>query len=253
MDSGYYSACSALKAHTAALEFAANNIANISTTGYRGQIPSFESLLVQTGRQGNVRPGNVLPVSAWDRMSNELAALNGARADLAQGNLEHTGNPLDFAVEGPGFFAVQAKGGTLYTRNGSFRIAANGQLQTPAGDTVLGSDGPITVPRGTLSISPDGTISVNGAVAGKLRVVEFTSGAMVTPAGASYYSAPAPAAKPALGSLVRQGMLESSNVSPVAAMVGLISAQRQAEMVERAMSEYFSDFNRIAVEDLPKV
>lgn len=259
MDSGYYAACSALKAQTAALEFAANNIANISTTGYRGQIPSFESLLVGAAARpgnalpGDVRTGNTRPATAWDRMSNELAALNGARADLAQGNLEHTGNPLDFAVEGPGFFAVQTKGGTLYTRNGNFRIGANGQLQTPAGDPVLGSDGPISVPRGQLSISPDGTISVDGAVAGKLRVVEFTSGAAVTPAGASYYSAPASAAKPALGSLVRQAMLESSNVSPVTAMVGLISAQRQAEMVERAMSEYFSDFNRIAVEDLPKV
>jgi len=250
LDSGYYAACSALKAHTSALEIAANNIANISTTGYRGQIPSFESLLVQTpgGWQNAIRQS-----SGWDRMSNELATLDGARADLGQGNLEHTGNPLDFAVEGPGFFAVQTKGGTLYTRNGSFRVSANSQLQTSAGDAVLGASGPITVPRGQLSISPDGTISVNGAVAGKLRVVEFAAGTLVSPAGASYYSAPAVAAKPALGSQVRQGMLESSNVSPVAAMVGLISAQRQAEMVERAMSAYYSDFNRIAVEDLPKV
>src|ERR1700690_1782146 len=245
LDSGYYAACSALKAQTAALEFAANNIANISTTGYRGQIPSFESLLVQANRGR--------PATGWDRMSNQLAALSGTRADLAQGNLEATGNPMDFAIEGPGFFAVQSKGGTLYTRNGSFRIAANRQLQTPAGDPVLGTDGPITGPQGQLSISPDGTISVNGAVAGKLRVVEFASGAAVTPAGASYYSAPASAAKPVLASLVRQAMLESSNVSPVGAMVGLITAQGQAEMVERAMSEYFSDFNRIAVEDLPKV
>lgn len=245
MDSGYYAACSALKAHTGALEIAANNIANISTPGFRGQIPSFESLLVRSAGSGTV--------SKWDRMSNELATLNGSRADLGQGNLEHTGNPLDFAVEGPGFFAVQTKGGTLYTRNGSFRISASGQLQTSAGDPLLGASGPITVPRGQLSISPDGTISVNGAVAGKLRVVEFAAGALVSPAGASYYSAQAVAAKPALGSQVRQGMLESSNVSPVAAMVGLISAQRQAEMVERAMSAYYSDFNRIAVEDLPKV
>jgi len=250
LDSGYYAACSALKAHTSALEIAANNIANLSTTGYRGQIPSFESLLVQTA---GVRQNAVRQSSPWDRMSNELAALNGARADLGQGNLEHTGNPLDFAVEGPGFFAVQTKGGTLYTRNGSFRVSANGQLQTSAGDPVLGASGPITVPRGQLSISPDGTISVSGAVTGKLRIVEFAPSAEVSPAGASYYSVPAAAAKPALESLVRQGMLESSNVSPVAAMVGLISAQRQAEMVERAMSEYYSDFNRIAVEDLPKV
>jgi flagellar basal-body rod protein FlgF len=243
LDSGYYAACSALKTQTNALEIAANNIANVSTTGYRGQIPSFHSLLASTaGSQ----------MSGWERRVNEFAVLNSSRLDLGQGNLEPTGNPLDFAVEGAGFFAVQTKGGTLYTRNGSFKVAASGQLQSFAGDPVLGVSGPITVPGGAISISPDGTVSVNGAVAGKLRIAEFAASTALTPAGASYYAAPEGAAKPAIASFVRQGMLESSNVSPVAAMVGLISAQRQAEMVERAMTAFYADFNRIAADELPR-
>ncbi len=94
---------------------------------------------------------------------------------------------------------------------------------------------------------------MNGAVVAKLRIAEFAPAAEITPAGQSYYSAPKGAAKEALGSSVRQGMIESSNVSPVAAMVGLISAQRQAEMMERAMAAFYSDFNRIAAGELPRI
>jgi flagellar basal-body rod protein FlgF len=249
LDSGYYAACTALKTQTSALELAANNIANVNTAGYRGQIPSFRSFLVDSG--GGIRAGDS---NGWNRLTNQFAVLNGTQLDLAQGNLEHTGNPLDFALEGPGFFAVQTKAGTLYTRNGSFRVSPSGQLLSAAGDPLLGSTGqPITIPAGRpVSISLDGTISVDGAVAGKLRLMEFVAGNQLSPAGGSYYSAPAAAAKPAAGTQVRQGMLESSNVNSVSAMVGLISAQRQAEMVARAMSAFYSDFNRIAADELPR-
>lgn len=244
MDSGYYAACSALKTQNNALEIVANNIANVSTVGYRGQTPLFEAVMAQTsGRQ----------INGWERLTNQFATLNGSRLNLAEGNLEHTGNPMDFAIEGPGFFAVQTKTGTLYTRNGGFRVSATGQLVTGAGDPVLGATGPITIPSGELAISQDGTVSVNGAVAGKLQISEFAASTKLEPAGETYYAAPDKSAKAAIASNVRQGTLESSNVSPVAAMVSLISAQRQAEMMERAMSAFYSDFNRIAADDLPKV
>jgi flagellar basal-body rod protein FlgF/flagellar basal-body rod protein FlgG len=244
VDSGYYAACSGLKTQSAALELVANNIANVSTAGYRGQIPSFESLIAQTAGPA---------MNGWERLSNEHSVLNGARLDLDEGNLERTGNPLNFAIEGPGFFSVQTKAGTLYTRNGSFHVSSTGQLVTSSGDPVLGNSGPLTIPDGEVSVSSDGTISMNGAVAGKLRIVEFSPNADLKPAGESYYSAPTNSATPAIASSVRQGMLESSNVSAVWAMVALISAQRQAEMMERALGEFYSDFNRIAADDLPRV
>jgi flagellar basal-body rod protein FlgF/flagellar basal-body rod protein FlgG len=246
MDSGYYAACTALKTQSSALELVANNVANVNTSGYRSQIPSFESLLVEG--QHNF-PGN-----AWSRLLNQFSVVNGTHIDLKEGNLERTGNPLDFALEGPGFFAVQTKGGTLYTRNGSFHVSSGGQLLTSAGDPVLGSNGPITLPANAEpTISQDGTISIAGAVAGKVRVVEFASGAQISAAGDSYYKAPASAAQPALHTHIRQGMLESSNVNPVSAVVELITAQREAEMAGRAMNAFYSDFNRIAADELPRV
>lgn len=243
MDSGYYAACSALKTQSNALDIVANNVANTSTAGFRAQIPSFAALVAQSGARQ----------SGWERLTNEFSMLEGSRLDFAEGNLEHTGNPLDLAIEGPGFFAVQTKAGILYTRNGSFRVSAAGQLVTSAGDPVLGVGGPITIPEGEVAMSQDGTVSVNGAVAGKLRISEFAVDARLDPAGGSYYSAPDKSAKPALASSVRAGTIESSNVSPVAAMVALISAQRSAEMMQRAMSAFYSDFNRIAADDLPRI
>jgi flagellar basal-body rod protein FlgF len=205
LDSGYYAACTALKTQANALEIAANNIANVNTTGYRGQTPSFRSMLVASSatRQGR-----------WNRLVNEFAVLDGVRLDMARGNLEHTGNPLDLALEGPGFFAVQTTAGTLYARNGTFRISASRQLVTSAGDPVLGYSGPINLPGGDISISSDGTISVGGGVAGKLRVVSFDAKTQLIAAGGSYYSAPAAGTLLAANSLghqrmVRQGMLES--------------------------------------------
>jgi flagellar basal-body rod protein FlgF len=246
LDSGYYAACTALKAQSSALDLVANNVANVNTTGYRGQIPSFESLLVDSQRTS--------PANGWSQLINQFAVLNGTRLDLREGNLERTGNPMDFALEGPGFFAVHTKAGMLYTRNGSFQISAAGQLVTSAGDPVLGTGGPIVLPPNAQpSISADGTVSVADAVVGQLKLVEFAPGTQVDAVGDSYYSAPAKTAANGVHTQVRQGMLESSNVNPVAEVVGLITAQRQAEMVGRAMNAFYSDFDRIAADELPRV
>jgi len=246
VDSGYYAACTALKTQSNALEVIANNVANINTTGYRAQLPSFESLLVEGE--------NSTPSNGWSRLVNQFAVLDGARLDLTEGNLQRTGNPLDLALDGPGFFAVQTKAGELYTRDGNFRLSATGQLTTAAGDAVLGTAGLINVPgNAQIAIGPDGTISLAGAVTGKLRLVEFAPGAQLTAVGGQYYSAPATAATPALHTRIQAGMLESSNVNPVAAVVALITAQRQAEMVGRAMSAFYTDLNHIAVDELPRV
>jgi flagellar basal-body rod protein FlgF len=246
VDSGYYAACTALKTQSNALELIANNVANVNTSGYRGQIPSFASVLVETQHSA---AGN-----GWSRLLNHFSVLDGTHLDLGEGNLERTANPLDFALEGPGFFAVQTKAGPMYTRNGSFHLSAKGELVTAAGDPVLGTGGPIILPQNAEpSISADGTISVAGAVAGKLKLVEFAPGTELTAAGTGYYAAAASAAVQARHSEVAQGTLESSNVSPVAAMVQLISAEREAEMAGRAMNSFYSDFNRIAADELPRV
>jgi len=244
LNSGYYAACAGLQAQSRALDLVANNLANINTTGYRSQQPLFRSFLTDS-LAGSGDPLN--------RAINNFSLLGGSRLDLSAGNLDRTGNSLDLAIEGSGFFAVQTQGGVLYTRNGNFQVSPTGRLTTNAGDPLLGEQGPITIPGGAISISPDGTLSSDGAVVDKLRVVQFTSASAPAAIGNSYYSVPQKDVRPAPDSYVRQGMLESSNVNSVAAVAELITIQRKAEMLERAMSAFQSNLDHIAASDLSHV
>lgn len=131
----------------------------------------FRSLLASAGHQ---------LTNPLNRAINDFGVLEGSRTDLSSGNMERTGNSLDLAIEGKGFFEIKTRGGMLYTRNGNFRVSPKGQLTNATGDLVLGEAAlprdpglPISLPSGDISISPDGTISASGAVAGKLKIVEF--------------------------------------------------------------------------------
>lgn len=244
MDSGFYAACAALMARSQALDLVANNLANTSTPGYRAQHNIFRSLLASaTGRL----------TSGLNEAVNNFGVLGGSQMDLSQGNLERTGNDLDFAVQGPGFFVVQNAEGRFYTRNGNFQVSAQNQLITAQGDPVMGENGIIRVVGGPVSVSPDGTISVKGAVAGKMKLVEFPPGTALESAGKGYYTAPAKSDAAAKNSTVAQGTLESSNVNPVASAVELVAVQRYAEMMQRALGMFHSELNRIATDELPRV
>lgn len=244
MDSGYYAACTALVSRTQELDTIANNLANASTVGFRAEQNVFSSVLADAGNTTS---------SPLNQAINNYGILSGTTLDVSQGALQKTGNDLDMAIQGPGYFVVQTANGPMYTRNGSFQVSARGQLVTANGDAVMGDKGVITMAPGPVSISADGTISSNGAVTGKLRVVEFPPSTQLTSMGNTYYSAPANTAAAATKSDVRQGVLESSNVNPVAGMVELITAQRSAEMMQRALSMFNSEIDKTATQDLPKV
>ncbi len=249
MDSGYYAACAGLAAQMQALDLVAHNLANLGTTGYRGQQATFRTLLAGS------------PAVGWNPLNaalNNYGVLSGSRIDRATGNLNATGNPLDLSIAGPGFFVVRSDQGVVYTRDGGFHRAADGKLVTAAGDIVLaeqppGKQDPITLPEGAVSVSSDGTVSVAGVVIAKLRLAEFSDDTDLQAAGNARYAAPAGSELAAASSSVRQGMLEDSNVSPVAGAVELIVVQRNAEMMQRALSIFDSQFNQTAVQDLPKV
>ncbi len=244
MDSGYYAACAGLAAQMQSLELLGNNLANLSTTGYRGEQTTFRSIL--TGRD----------TVGWNAINvavNDYGVLSGSRLDLASGSLAPTGNPLDVSVAGKGFFVVQSGTETRYTRNGSFHVSPTGQLVTSQGESVLGQTGAITLPGGSVVISSDGTISVEGNVVDQLRLAEFAPATELTPIGNATYTAPAGAALPAADSTVEQGMLEGSNVNPTVAVVQLIMVQRNAEMLARAVAALDGQMNQTAVQDLPRV
>jgi len=117
----------------------------------------------------------------------------------------------------------------------------------------MGDKGPITLPQGNAEISSSGVISVEGDVAGQLQLTQFDSSVPLTSLGDAYYSAPAAAATPASNLTVRQGSLENSNINPVESAVSLIGIQRNAEMMQRALTTFHTEFNKIAAEDLPRV
>jgi flagellar basal-body rod protein FlgF len=242
MDSGYYAACTGLAARTQALDLAANNLANTSTRGYKAQLPVFQSLLSQP--EGG---------AGLEQAVNNFGVLAGTRLDHSAGTLETTGNDFDLALEGNAYFAVNTPAGVLYTRNGSLQLSGSGELLTAQGDPVLGEQGPIRLPNGKLTVAPDGSLSVDGALAGKLRVVEFAPGTPLESVGSSYYSAAGASARPAQEYRVRQGVLEASNVSPMSGAVDLIEIQRQFEALQRVFTTFDTELNRTAAQDLPRV
>jgi len=244
MDSGFYAACTALMARSQALDLVANNLANVSTPGFRAQHDVFRSLLASS---------SIYPMSNLNRAVNNYSVLGESHFDLAQGSLEKTGNDLDLAIQGSGFFAVKTAGGPVYTRNGNFHVSPKGKLVTSQGDEVMGVTGSIDVVGGPVSISPDGTISVNGAVAGQLKVVDFPSGTPLESVGSTYYSAPPKSEVAATNASVQQGSLEASNVNPVSSAVELITMQRYAEFMQRALTMFHTDMNQTAAQDLPRI
>jgi flagellar basal-body rod protein FlgF len=245
MNSGYYAACTGLMARTEALETIANNLANASTSGFRASRNVFSSLLATTGES---------PLSVLNQDANDYGVLSGTRLDTTQGALVRTGNDLDLAMEGPGYFAVQTAAGPVYTRGGNFRVSAVGQLITAAGDPVLGDNNrPITLFGTPISISTDGTISIDGAITGRLRLVEFAPSVEIKSTGGAYYTAPAGTAVPARNSQVRQGMLESSNVNPVTSVVELITAQREVETMRHVLTMINGELDKTAAQELPRL
>jgi flagellar basal-body rod protein FlgF/flagellar basal-body rod protein FlgG len=245
MDSGLYAACAALMARTDALDTIANNLANSNTGGFRGRHTTFNSVLAGFGQTLN---------SQLNVDTNHYGILGGSHLDMQPGALEPTGNPLDLGIDGNGFFAVQTANGVGYTRNGALQISAKGQLVTATGDAVLGTTGAITIPTGAnVTISADGTISANGAIAGKLKLVEFAPSADPQSMGGANYSVPASQVVASTNSQVRQGMLEGSNVNPVSSVVELIDAQRAAEGMRHALSMIDTEIDKTAAQDLPRI
>lgn len=243
MDSGAYAACAGLTARSQQLDLIAQDLANANTTGYRSQRTAFQTVLAASK--------SAIP-NVWSGRLNAFGVLGKSTLNPAPGNLENTGSPLDLGIEGDAYFAIQTPSGVRYTRNGQFTVSAQGVLVTRDGFPVTGDQGPIHVASGALSISGDGTLSVDGALAGKIALVQFPSTAALQAEGSSYYTTDA-AAMPSVHARVRQGALESSNVNPIASAVELVSVQRNAQMLQRALSTFHSDFDRIATQDLPKV
>ena len=238
-------AASGMRARMESLDLLANNVANASTGGYKAD-REFYSLYVapESAAADPSDPAQTMPVIErhW--------------TDLSQGVIQNTGNPLDVALSGKGFFAVEGPGGPLYTRNGSFHLAADGKLVTAEGYAVRNSaNSAITLQSSRpIEIASDGTVSQDGNVIGQLSVVDFTSTAGLSKQGNNYFraSGQAPTSAPPAGVTVEQGKLEGSNSGTADSAIRLVGIMRQFEMLQKAVS-LGADMSKQAIEQVAKV
>ena len=245
-----YAAYTGLLARTQALDTAANNLANTGTVGFRAQRDYFRSVL--TGLGDGVSPSQV-----GDAV-NDFGVLGGSLIDQGEGSVTATGNPLDLALDGQGFFAIQTQAGVQYTRDGSFTRSATGQLQTQQGEAVLDVAGqPITVPSGAVSVGPDGSVSVTtpegSAIVGEVGVFGFPQGTAMVAEGTNRFVPPAGVQAAVVATPIQEGSLEGANVDAVHGTMQLILVQRQAEMMQKALSTFNNEFDKTAAEELGRV
>ena len=202
------------------LDVVANNIANLNTTGFKADGSIFEEFLMPVARESGFAGKDGRLSFVQDRATWQ---------DFSQGPVQQTGNPLDVAIDGEGFLAVQTPRGERYTRNGALQINAAGELVTSEGYKVLGDGGPIVLqPQDRdVSIGRDGSISVAAGSRGRLRLVNFAQPQQLKKDGTSTFVAPTGVRPEASTTThVIQGAIEKSNVRGVLEMTRMIDVTR---------------------------
>lgn len=223
---GLYAAATALEAAQQAHQTTADNLANSSTPGFRQRGVRFESFDRLLGRDAS---------PTGDIVGTRLSA---TYTDFRPAALDLTGNPLDLALsEADQFFVVQGPSGPLYTRDGGFRMAADGRVVTTGGFPLLGEGGPVELPPNVanIGIASDGSVTADGVPAGRVRVVRIADPSRLTPAGLTQFAAPPDLFPEQTVGRVRQGYREGSNVNAASAMVGMIASNRYYDAAQRAL------------------
>lgn len=225
------------------MDVIANNIANVSTPGYRREQPTFQEYVAQ------VPPGEgengVQTVS--------FVQDTGIVRDMREGPLQSTGATYDLALRGKGFFVVQTPNGERYTRNGHFTLDPAGQIVDDAGNPLLGDGGAITIATddGDVHIGADGTLSAKNGQLAKLRIAAFADEASLKKEGQNLFSAAA-APQAATDFKIDQGMLEGSNVQPVVEISRMVEVMR-AYQATASMTQSQEDLLRQAIDKLGRI
>ncbi|MGH7931517.1 MAG: flagellar basal-body rod protein FlgF [Candidatus Binatia bacterium] len=221
MDAAIYKALSGAIAQMRKLEVGSQDLANVNTSGYKGQRLAFNEVLAARTPAG-MRSGG-------------FVAVGDQRTNFLQGELQGTGNPFHLAIDGEGYFVVETLRGERYTRSGGFTLSADGTVITPQGEPLLGEGGPLQLTGGRMEVGLDGSVRSKNGELGKLRIVRFLDGRRVAKEGANLFRSEPANIEDVAMPRVTQGNLEQSNVSPIDSMVSMITIQRQFEAYERAI------------------
>ena len=221
METTSYIALSAQGALRREMQSIAHNMANMNTTGFKGERMMFVDHLVRTRSDNFIADQKLAYV-------RDVASFR----DMSEGPIKQTGNPLDVAIHGDGYFVAQAQdGGELYTRSGNFHLDSTGQLVTSGGRPVLSDAGaPIFFAPGdtNITIAGDGTISTQNGTLARLRVVTFDSPHALDNVAGGFYTTDQPAIDK-LDAQVAQGALEGSNIEPILEMTRMMEVSREYE------------------------
>jgi flagellar basal-body rod protein FlgG len=243
MNVSLYQAAAAMNAQARWQEVIARNMASGSVPGFRKQEVTFTA--VEAGLD---------PTAAGPANLRYVIPAVSASINFNPGEIRATRNPMDFALEGPGFFEVQLPNGArAYTRDGEFHLNSQGQLVTKQGYIVLGDVGPLQFDvnePGTVTVSPTGEVSQGTEIKGRIRLVEFSDPRKLTAVGEGYFLADKPETQPgvATATFVQQGFIESSNTSPTAQMTSLITALRMFEANSRVLQMQDERLGRVITE-----
>ena len=244
MEVSLYQAAAAMSATAQWQDLIAENLSASSVPGSRKQEMTFSD--VQAALTPNMAGG----------ASSSFALPTATKVTNFQpGELHPTGNVMDFALEGPGFFAVQsANGQTGYTRDGEFQLNAKGQLTDKQGDLVLGESGPLQFQAtnpGTITVAATGEVAQGDQIIGKLKTYEFSNPQKLAMTGPGIFSGDGAGTTPmpATSTKVRQGFLEAANVSPTTQMASLITAMRLFEANQKVL-QLQGDRMSLAINDL---
>jgi flagellar basal-body rod protein FlgF len=233
MNVSLYQAAAAMNANARWQEAITENLSSSSVPGYRKQVVSFSAVEagLNASAPGINAPRHVIPSAT-------------ASTNYLQGDVRTTGNQMDFAIDGQGFFEVKLPNGALaYTRDGEFHLNAGGQIVTKQGYAVLGENGPAPFDLNNpspITVAHTGEISQDGEVKGRMILVEFKDVNALRPIGGGYFLADRAAPVPAstVTSTIRQGVLETANTSSVTEMSNLIVAMRMFEANQRVLQTH---------------
>lgn len=240
-----YSAASGMQSQQMNLDVISNNLANVNTTGFKKSKIEFQDLLYQSTRSAGAEQGNGTLLPTGLQVGHGSKPVSTSRV-FTNGELTQTGERLDLAIQGDGFFEVQlADGSKAYTRDGAFKTTSDGRVTTSDGLVVQSGFQPIPVGTTQVNVSSDGQVTLNGANGAqsfRLQLVRFTNPAGLEAAGKNLFKETASSGSAELGNAgengygeIAQGYLELSNVKVVEEMVNLIIAQRAYEVNAKAV------------------
>jgi flagellar basal-body rod protein FlgF len=225
-------------------DLVANNLANVNTSGYKQDRAFVHELInadLYLNENGIASTGlpprlvNVMP-AAYRAAVGDASQVIVHRTDFTRGKMEVTGNDLNLAIDGDGFFAIDTPQGEQYTRSGYFSVNADGELVTAEGYTVLGDAGPINVQGGKIIVQNNGNVMVNNEPRGTLRITDFSKPYRMTKTADNLFIAEAGSAEQeAEDFVIRQGVLEQANTHPIDQMVKMIEILRLFELNQRAI------------------